>query len=66
MKEFVIETNEDLMEAIDYLYIELYVRGIKVPRTLNFQLSSECNEEMLWDDFNELIEIYNQNVFPIN
>lgn len=67
MKEYIIKSFEDLVEAISDLIIELDLRGIQIPKILYLNYMQESyDEDMAWEDLETLAHLLDKNAYIIN
>lgn len=67
MKEYIIKSFEDLVEAISDLIIELDLRGVQIPKILYLNYMRESyDEDMAWEDLETLAHLLDKNAYIIN
>lgn len=67
MKEYIIKSFEDLVEAINDLIIELNLRGVRIPKILYLNYMQESyDEDMAWEDLETLAHLLDKNAYIIN
>lgn len=67
MKEYIIKSFEDLVEAISDLIIELDLRGVRIPKILYLNYMRESyDKDMAWEDLETLAHLLDENVYIIN
>lgn len=67
MKQYTITCYQDLLDALYDLYAELNIRNIQIPRGLYFKtMPNSYDEDMAWEDFNELATLLTDNAYMVN